>query len=59
MPVPPPRVVCKRRPRSRLSAYTFFFKHDYYDKEMKFGSDEPSDPQVTTRVLTLLLNSDY
>jgi hypothetical protein len=37
----------------------FFFKHDYYDKAMQYGSDDPSDPEKTTRVLTLMLSSDY
>ena len=35
------------------------FKIDYYDKELKFHSPDPSDPAVTTRVLTVMLASDY
>jgi hypothetical protein len=37
----------------------FFWKCDYYDKELQFGSDDPSDPEKTTRVATLMLASDY
>jgi len=37
-----------------LAGKTFFWKIDYYD-----GSQDPSDPSRTTRVLTLMLASDY
>ena len=36
-----------------------FFKIDYYDKTLEWGSEDPSDPEKTTRVMTLMLASEY
>jgi hypothetical protein len=42
-----------------LVGRTFFWKLDYFDANMEFGSEDPSDPEQTTRVLTLMLAEDY
>lgn len=38
---------------------TLFWKIDYYDKELEFGSENPADATVTTRVLTIMLAAEY
>jgi Protein of unknown function (DUF3768) len=42
-----------------LSREKFFWKIDYYDALCEFGSEDPADPEKTTRVLTIMLADEY
>jgi Protein of unknown function (DUF3768) len=42
-----------------LCSRTFFWKIEYFDKQLRFGSENPGDPEKTARVLTLMLAEDY
>jgi len=35
------------------------FKMDYYDKSLQYASEDPADPTITERVMTVLLASEY
>lgn len=35
------------------------WKIDYYDKSYKFLSDDPADPTITNRVLTIMTSEKY
>ncbi|MEP3072494.1 DUF3768 domain-containing protein [Maricaulis sp.] len=42
-----------------IQGEALLWKIDYYDENMEFGSDDPSNPDKTTRVLTLMLANEY
>lgn len=38
---------------------TCFWKIDLYDNDLQYGSPDPTDPSKTTRVMTIMLASEY
>jgi hypothetical protein len=42
-----------------IGGRNFYFKIDYYDLSLRFGSSDPADPLATIRVLTLLRADEY
>ena len=42
-----------------LDGQRLLFKIDYYDLSLARGSEDPADPQVTARVLTLMFAEEY
>jgi len=47
-----------------FGAFTFrgervFFKIDYYDLNLEYGSEDPADASITARVVTIMLATEY
>jgi hypothetical protein len=42
-----------------IEGETYFFKIDYYALDMAGGSEDPADPEKTTRVLTIMRADEY
>ena len=39
--------------------HTIFFKIDYFDRNLKYLSPDPTDAAVTVRVITVMLADEY
>jgi hypothetical protein len=42
-----------------IEGESYFFKVDYYALDMDGGSEDPADPETTTRVLTIMRADEY
>ena len=45
--------------RIEHNGINYFWKIDYYNKTMDAGSDDPSNPDITTRALTIMRADEY
>src|ERR1039458_5008825 len=43
----------------QIEGETYFWKIEYYDLAMQFGSPDAADPEQTTRVLTIMRADEY
>ena len=43
----------------KVDGYRLFFKIDYYAPGLEYGSEDPTDPAKTNRVLTITLPEEY
>lgn len=43
----------------KLHGESYYWKIDYYDRALKWGSENPADPDKTTRVMTILHSHEY
>lgn len=42
-----------------ISGTKLYFKIDAYDRDLRYGSPDPADPDLTVRVLTIMLAEEY
>lgn len=42
-----------------LDDINYFWKIDYYAPDLEFASEDPSNPKITTRVLTIMTAEEY